>query len=226
MHIDKTNARHWINDYWVPKALVNLTHMNSPRTRTSTQCFVDTIDLLAVACSRFNLHMFPNRMIGANANGPRPLLVQTRGGTLVIKPIVQIIAGLMLIGLTGCVALVAPVPASGNKVAFGNRIQPSDLAFVRFGETTRREFESKIGVPWTNYSDLAVSVYFWEMVTGYWVWGGISPLGGGVDKAEITRMDVMFVEFTEDDRVKRFQTMPHPKKMRTKDIVVGWLQSQ
>jgi hypothetical protein len=146
-----------------------------------------------------------------------------------MKPLVQIIAGLSLVVLTGCVGLIVPVPASGKKVAFGQRIQTNDLAFVQVGKTTRQECQSKIGVPWTHYTDLHVSVYYWEMLTGYWVWGWIFPGGiaavGNGGKDEITRTHVLFVEFTEDDRVRRFQILPHPKKMTTKDAAAGWLRS-
>ena len=144
-----------------------------------------------------------------------------------MKPVLLIFSAFFLLVLTGCI--VFPAPASGNKVASGRRIESADVGFVRFGDTTREEFESKIGAPWTNYTDLRVSVYWWEMVTGHWVWGFLLPgeisiSGGGVE--DITRMDVLFVRFDENNRVERLKIMHHPKNITTKDASIAWLRSQ
>ena len=143
-----------------------------------------------------------------------------------MKPnIVQLIlAGSASLVLTGCI--VFPTPSFNDKVQSGKRIQSADLAFVRFGDTTRGEFESKLGVPWTNYADLRVSVYYWESLTGHWIWGWAIPVpdgasGGGIE--DITRIDILFVKFDQNDRVERLKIMHHPKKMTTKDAAMAWL---
>lgn len=144
----------------------------------------------------------------------------------IMKPVLLIVSSFLLVLLTGCIVL--PAPASGNKVASGKRIQPDDVAFVHVGQTTREEFESKLGPPWTNYSDLRVSVYWWEMVTGHWVWGAFLPGeisigGGGIE--DVTRMDVLFVKFDENDRVERLKIMHHPRNKTTKEAADAWLKS-
>jgi hypothetical protein len=47
---------------------------------------------------------------------------------------------------------------------------------VRFGDTTREEFESKVGVLWTNYTDLRISVYFTHRRQLANISGSIRPL--------------------------------------------------
>jgi|SRR6516164_1321732 len=127
---------------------------------------------------------------------------------------------LLAMCLTGCVMF--PVPAIGKRVGIGTRrIKASDLTFVQAGRTTREDFELQVGKPWTNYTDLHVSVYYWEIVTGYWVFG-LYLMGGGTDS--ITRMEILCIEFDESDLVKRFQIMRHPSTKSTREVVMAWLR--
>ena len=142
-----------------------------------------------------------------------------------MKLALLLLAGCLTVVITGCIAF--PAPAFGNKVESGERIQSADVAFVRLGATTREEFESKLGAPWTNYTDLRVSVYCWEMVTGYWVWGWAVPFGGPSDGGveHWTRTEILFVAFDEKDCVERLKMLRHPKNMSTKEAALVWRKS-
>ncbi len=43
---------------------------------------------------------------------------------------------------------------------------------------------------------------------------------------EITRLDVLFVEFSEQDQVRKCKIMHHPKNRATKDAATAWLLSR
>ncbi len=110
----------------------------------------------------------------------KPAHENKNASVLPLKQLLPMSAALILVAITGC--MVFPFPASGKKILSGTQIQHDDLAFVRIGDTTREQIESRIGLPWTNYADLRVSVYCWEMVKGHWVWMlWLGYVGGGGD---------------------------------------------
>jgi hypothetical protein len=131
----------------------------------------------------------------------------------------------LLVSASGCIFYVQ-VPATGKRVAWGNKIELKDLTFVQLGETTRHELEFRLGAPWTNYTDLRVSVYYWEIVTGYRTYGLGFDVGGKVVSETVNRMDLLFIEFSQEDKVKRFETMRHPKRIGTKEAATEWQASK
>src|ERR1051325_3689065 len=101
----------------------------------------------------------------------------------------------VLLALSGCMMplpLPLVLPSSSHRVVSGSRIRTDDLAFVRLGETSRAEVTQRFGAPWADYTDLHVTVYYWEALRGW-----IGPIGGGAGE-ELTRLDVLFIRFDEE----------------------------
>ena len=83
-------------------------------------------------------------------------------------------------------------------------------------------------MPWASYPDLGVVVYFWETLKVRWVWGVAIPFGGvaGGNITDNTRLDVLFVQFDDHDRVQKYEILKHPNKTRTKDLATLWVRSK
>jgi hypothetical protein len=112
------------------------------------------------------------------------------------------------------------LPSSSHRVVSGSRIRTDDLAFVRLGETSRAEVTQRFGAPWADYTDLHVTVYYWETLRGW-----IGPIGGGAGE-ELTRLDVLFIRFDEEDRVKSYRIMKHPSRITTQELAARWVSSK
>ena len=137
--------------------------------------------------------------------------------TLPLLPLV-----FLAVTLSGCIAV--PIPPSEHQRKAG--IKAGDVAFAQPGRTTRDEFESKIGKPWAYYADLGVSVYAWEGVKWNWLCGVLIPeLGAAGGSEAITRLEILCVEFDEQDLFKRCQIMPHPKRKTTREVAAKWQRS-
>lgn len=135
-------------------------------------------------------------------------------------PPAWLLSVVLLLSGTGCIMF--PIPSLKHPVVNGQRIKEDQLAFAQPGITDRSEFTEQFGEPWWWYPELGVSVYYWETLRGYWVGvlhGGLVAKGG---RDEITRIDVLFIQFDREDRFVRFEVMRHPKKPTTKELATQW----
>jgi hypothetical protein len=77
-----------------------------------------------------------------------------------------------------------------------------------------------------SYDDLRVAVYVQETVEGHWFWGVfVGFTGGPGESEEISRIDVLLVQFDPEDRVLKFEVMKHPRGMTTKKLASKWVGS-
>lgn len=137
-----------------------------------------------------------------------------------MKTVLLTSVAVLMLALTGCgTALIIAVPSFSHKVVSGTRIRTGDLSFVRLGETSRDQISNRFGAPWTNYLDLHITVYYWESVSWY-----VGNTNGGEDNA--TRLDVLFILFDDEERVRKYKIMKNPWHTATKDLAAQWASSK
>lgn len=121
--------------------------------------------------------------------------------------------------------LAIPVPADKRAALSGRVIDPADVEFITVGVTTRIELIQKLGHGYrTSGSRHALTIsYSWEKKGGdvYYAgmfflpttYGVIGPEGGaGKDSKTWSYWRGFFVQFDEQDRVRRFEFVKLDKK--------------
>jgi len=121
----------------------------------------------------------------------------------------------------GCIYL--PLPA---RVTVGKKLQPSDIDFVKVGDTTRFQIVERFGGPDKLYVTPPVSVYWWMENTGFW--GFVVPIGPGLDVVgdERSRTGVLLILFGQDDYVKKVELRYAPRSGVTQDFIEKWASTE
>ncbi len=129
---------------------------------------------------------------------------------------------LAVLGLGGCLAI--PLPSFDSTIQSGRKITPAGLDWIRAGETTRAEVQGRLGVPWADYRDLGVMVYYWETCSGYWIKGFIAGDANMRAVEEISRLNYFLVKLDSQGRVVATSFVSSSGARATKDIAASWVE--
>jgi outer membrane protein assembly factor BamE (lipoprotein component of BamABCDE complex) len=105
--------------------------------------------------------------------------------------------------LAGCIIIPVPTPehSTASSRAF---IEAEEIARIQPGKTTREEILLRYGAPDAALKNQQLFVYSWDRIAAYLLvaWGA-PEYGGGGETVPVGREHTLFIEFDEDNIVRR-----------------------
>ncbi len=123
---------------------------------------------------------------------------------------ILVLAGLAILGASGCV----PLPEHGLLAGRG-KIEEADIAFLKAGVTTREEVVLRFGEPDIVLCDQQILAYSWTVSIGLY---GARYSGG-----EIPRDHIFMLEFDAGGRLRRAE-MDSSGLVKKMAMLEKWLQ--
>jgi hypothetical protein len=108
----------------------------------------------------------------------------------------------LVFALTGCMAVVVPVPTS-NRQPVGQPIGKAETAFIVPDQTTREQVVQRFGSDFRQTPRHSALAYSWELPGGNTFWMFASTGGGAAGEAEWTHWRALFLQFDERGVVTR-----------------------
>lgn len=118
----------------------------------------------------------------------------------------------VIILFAGC--LIIPTPEHGGSV-----ITEDTINRFQKEKTTRAEVLLLLGDPVERRLEDRYFVYIWQRVAGYWFVGAYTTGVGG----EIPRTHYLCIEFTKDNRIKRFTHLRGISKDNARKQLEQWM---
>jgi len=143
-------------------------------------------------------------------------LVSKKNTIINNKLIIGIFFLLAGISLSGCV--IIPTPAHGGKGVVSAEVVQSFI----LGKTTRAEVLLQLGSPNYRFDQDRFIAYDWTQIVGYWGAGG----QGGGDAGGIKDYRILCMEFSQDNRLKKYKFFSQRWFKGAAELMYEWIQEQ
>lgn len=124
-----------------------------------------------------------------------------------------------LFELAGCIAI--PVPTE-DAVLSGRPVTEEQLAFIKAGETTKKELVDRLGQPQIIWEPAQVYVYEWDVRAGVLIWAVGGGYSGAAGVTDLLERNVFLIEFDDSDYVRRFEKSERPIFQSYGDFLREW----
>jgi hypothetical protein len=114
------------------------------------------------------------------------------------------------------------VPALKDTTLEGREVKPTDLAFLRPGQTTREEVTRRLGKPAVLWRDQRILVYRWVKLQGTLLWclaGGYQAAGGAID---VPLEYAFLIKFDGHDVLQTSEIMKKPPLKSYGKFLLDW----